>query len=131
LEFLNPSTMEVVGSVPTWMSRSGWTAGKWLGSVPPGTYLVRVKPGFCLSRVTGPVTLSGSQNVRVSMSNFLRGDVDGDNEVGPGDFSMLAMAFLSGEGDANWNTRADLDFDKEVGPGDFSILANNFLLAGE
>lgn len=131
MEFLNPNTMEVVGSVPTWTSRNGWTAGKWLGTVPPGTYVVRVKPGLWLSKLTGPVTLSGTNNVRVSLSGFLRGDVDGDNEVGPGDFSMLAMAFQSSEGDPNWNERADLDFDLEIGPGDFSILATNFLLAGE
>lgn len=131
MEFLNPSTMDVVGSVPTWTSRNGWVAGKWQGLVPAGTYLVRVKPGNWLSKVIGPVTLSGTDNARMEATDFIGGDIDGDNEVGPGDFSMLAMAFLSANGDPNWNTRADLDFDKEIGPGDFSVLAYNFLLGGE
>lgn len=57
----------------------------------------------------------------------LLGDIDKDGEVGPGDFSLLANAFLSVPGDSNWNEDADLDGDGEIGPGDFSILANNFL----
>lgn len=62
---------------------------------------------------------------------LLNGDCDGDNEVGPGDFAILADAFLSVDGDPNWNVVADLDGDGEVGPGDFGLLSTNFLAAGD
>ena len=58
------------------------------------------------------------------------GDVDGDNEIGPGDFGQLSSAFGSVSGDANWNALADLDGDAEVGPSDFGILSANFGEAG-
>jgi len=64
------------------------------------------------------------------MATLAGGDVDSDNEIGPGDFALLAGAFLSVNGDPNWNDQADLDGDGEVGPGDFSILSANFLQTG-
>lgn len=75
------------------------------------------------------VALSGGVPARADFS-LTNGDVDQDNEVGPGDFGNLALAFLSADGDPNWNALADLDCDGEVGPGDFGILANNFLQSG-
>ncbi len=58
--------------------------------------------------------------------SLLNGDVTGDNEIGPSDFSALSLAFGSFLGDPNFNAEADLNGDDEVGPGDFSILAGNF-----
>ena len=62
---------------------------------------------------------------------FINGDIDGDNEVGPGDFGALSAAFGSVPGDPNWSDYADLDGDWEVGPSDFGILSANFGLAGD
>lgn len=54
------------------------------------------------------------------------GDINGDNEVGPADFSLLAAAFGSFVGDPNYNAAADINGDEEVGPADFAILSANF-----
>lgn len=90
---------------------------------------LRVRASHWLVRqVTTDFTSVDELFMTVSLIN---GDIDQDNEVGPGDFNELANAFLSVDGDPNWNANADLDGDGEVGPGDFSILANNFLLAGD
>lgn len=94
-----------------------------------GTYDIYVKADHWLRKLANDVTLSPSGSIgSISLTN---GDVDGDNEVGPGDFGQLATAFLSVDGDPNWNANADLDGDGEVGPGDFGILANNFLSSGD
>lgn len=79
------------------------------------------------------------QRISVSMLTDLtdvdftltNGDVDDDNEVGPGDFGALSAAFGSVDGDGNWNPMADLDGDGEVGPSDFGILSANFGLSGD
>lgn len=63
--------------------------------------------------------------------SLINGDVDNDNEVGPGDFGALSAAFGSVDGDSNWNAMADLDEDGEVGPSDFGILSANFGEAGD
>lgn len=104
-----------------------------------GAYSIQpnVAPGSYSLAMTGRTHLTGGQTVTLvsgttSGVNFtlVNGDVDQDNEVGPGDFGNLALAFLSADGDPNWNALADLDCDGEVGPGDFGILANNFLQSG-
>lgn len=62
---------------------------------------------------------------------LINGDVDGDNEIGPGDFGALSSAFGSSFGDAGYTDNADLDGDGEIGPSDFGILSANFGLAGD
>lgn len=96
-----------------------------------------ISPGW-LNKLAGSVNLgSTAQNASATLIN---GDIDGDNEVGPGDFNVLANNFLAAwdpglETFAAWLAspagQADIDGDGEVGPGDFAILANNFLLAGD
>jgi hypothetical protein len=56
--------------------------------------------------------------------DLVLGDVDQDNEVGPGDFEMVVAQF-GGSGDA------DVDRDGEVGPSDFEIVVQNFGLQGD
>ncbi len=91
----------------------------------PGTYSVRGKGTHWLRRVVTDVVVSssGATGVTISMKN---GDVTDDNEVGPADFSSLALAFGSFLGDSNYTDAADLNGDAEVGPADFAILAGNF-----
>lgn len=62
----------------------------------------------------------------IGMEVPLPGDVNGDGEVGPADFTLLSAAFGSSLGDPNYNVDADLNKDDEVGPADFTILSQNF-----
>lgn len=122
-------TVEIVGG----LTHTATLDGQGRYSVPApanGTYSVRIKGSHWLTKAVGGVVVTdnGAANVNASLIN---GDVDGDNEVGPGDFGSLATAFLSVSGDQNWNEEADLDGDGEVGPGDFGILATNFLTSGD
>lgn len=103
---------------------------KFPAFISSGTYGIRVKGAHWLSKLETGVSVAAPNTTTLNFT-LINGDVDGDNEVGPGDFGALATAFLSVAGDPNWNVNADLDGDGEVGPGDFSILANNFLNAGE
>lgn len=104
--------------------------GNWKKRVPTlaeGEYTLRAKAAHWLAQSV-PFTLESRTNVQF---NLVNGDIDGDNEVGPGDFGALAEAFLAVPGDANWNLNADLDGDNEVGPSDFAVLAQNFLMSGD
>lgn len=90
-----------------------------------GTYSVLVKSSHWLRRAVANVnvTASGASGLNFSLKN---GDVNDDNEVGPGDFSLLASAFGSFLGDPGYTDATDLNGDEEVGPADFSILAASF-----
>lgn len=95
--------------------------GKWMMiSVQEGTWLRKTSPVLATS--------GGTAGFELVLKN---GDVDMDNEVGPGDFGALSSSFGSVDGDPNWEPNADLDRDGEVGPSDFGILSANFGEAGD
>lgn len=98
-------------------------------TVPPGTYDVAAKGSHWLRKQVAGVSITGAgPTVNFSLPN---GDVDGDNEVTIGDYSLLSTAFGSGPGDPNWDPEADLDGDDEVTIGDYAILSNNFGMLGD
>ena len=95
-----------------------------------GTFDLVVKGShWLIRRVSGlSLTDAGVSGLNLELTN---GDIDEDNEIGPGDFGMLSAAFGSVDGDPNWAANADLDGDGEIGPSDFGILSANFGLAGD
>ena len=117
-------------------------AGSWSGflgtggtfqfnsDAAPGTYTAYVSSSPHWLTKAVPNVVIGAPTTVVVNASLINGDVDGDNEVGPGDFGALSAAFGSVEGDANYNENADLDGDGEVGPSDFGILSANFGLSG-
>lgn len=108
--------------------------GRLLADIPASVtsdFSVAIKFGPFLQRVAPSTGTFPLGDTNIGSLDFTTGDIDGDNEVGPGDFSALAGAFLSANGDPNFVAAADLDADGEVGPGDFSLLALHFLEAGD
>lgn len=95
------------------------------------TFKLKVKPDTGLAyQAEGEFILDGN-SVGFPLLPCVNGDIDGDNEVGPGDFGILATKFGLAQGDNGYLADADLDGDEEIGPGDFGILARNFGLAGD
>lgn len=81
--------------------------------------------GFRGAYTLGSTGLSG---INLTLKN---GDANGDNEVGPADFTVLSGAFGSMEGDSGFIPGADFNEDDEIGPADFTILSRNFGLQGD
>lgn len=117
----------VLETLPGTIDANGYVT---VSPVTRGQSQVRVKGSHWLAQKVGPVWLNDSGTYHLAF-NLLNGDVDGDNEVGSSDLSEVSNAFLSAEGDPNFNPLADLDGDGEVGSSDLSILSTNFLLAGD
>ena len=59
------------------------------------------------------------------------GDIDADNEVGIGDYSILSGAYNAGPGDLEWNANADLNGDESVDIADYAILSANYGRMGD
>lgn len=87
-----------------------------------------VAPGFLKKRFNNLPACDADQVLTVDLIN---GDVNNDNEVGPGDFTLLSAAFGTSLGDAGYNAAADLNGDDEVGPADFTILSASFGQTGD
>lgn len=60
----------------------------------------------------------------------IKGDVDSDGEIGPGDFEEIVARFGATTGSSLYSVEADVDRNGEVGPSDFEIVVQNFGLAG-
>lgn len=101
------------------------------GDLPavPGNYIVSVKKQPWLRKNVGPVDTSSNQSGL--MLPLTSGDIDGDNEVGIGDYAGLSFSYGSVSGDFNWDPNADLDGDGEVAIGDYAILSGNYGLIGD
>ncbi|MEM7799605.1 MAG: galactose oxidase-like domain-containing protein [Chloroflexota bacterium] len=95
----------------------------------PGSYDLAVKIDGYLQTIAGTSLPDGS--FTVSFGELKAGDANGDNEVTALDFSMLAGAFNTFAGDANYNIMADFNADDSVTALDFSLLASNFNQAGD
>lgn len=100
------------------------------GTIAAGNYDFYARGLHWLRKLRGNVAVSssGATGVNFTLTN---GDIDSDNEVGPGDFGGLSSAYGSSTGDPNFTTGADLDGDGEVGPSDFGILSGNYGLTGD
>jgi hypothetical protein len=66
--------------------------------------------------------------VGASLPSFfcINGDLDGDNEVGPGDFEIVVADFGNSA-----PTPGDLDGDGETGPSDFEYVVQYFGTPGD
>lgn len=63
--------------------------------------------------------------------NLVGGDIDGDNEVGIGDYADLSFSYGKAFGDPGFNPYADLDLDGEVAIADYAILSSNYGRIGD
>lgn len=95
-----------------------------------GACEITAKVSHWLAKSSGPVNLTLGENTEFT-AELINGDIDNNNEVGPSDFSRLAIAFGTTDGDDLWSPSADLDGDGEIGPGDFGILAASFGNSGD
>lgn len=62
---------------------------------------------------------------------FYAGDIDGDGEIGIGDYALFSHAFGSEPGDTNWDPFSDLNGDGSIDIGDFGIFSGNFGMIGD
>lgn len=89
-----------------------------------------VKPSHWLRDTVNGVTLSVG-GVTIRQSRHINGDVDGDNEVGAGDYAILSAAFGTADGDPGFEAEADLNGDRAVDIGDYSILSLRYGRIGD
>lgn len=91
----------------------------------PGQIQLDFAPRYCLKRAVPDLQLS-EEGVFGFSTQVIPGDLNEDNEVGPGDFSLFAAAFGSQVSDPSFLGPADFDLDEEIGPSDFSVFAGSF-----
>ena len=102
--------------------------------VVTGNYDLAAKGSHWLKRVVHNQFISeqGSNFVDFDQERALtNGDIDGDNEVSIGDYSVLSAAYGSTVGAPGWTATADLDGDSEVSIGDYAVLSANYGFVGD
>ena len=98
--------------------------------IAPGTYEGRIKKSTTLQNTESVILIAGMNDI--DFDSLLReGDANDDNYVTILDFSILAGAFGTCEGDQNFDPRADFNGDGCITILDFSLLASNFGQSGD
>jgi hypothetical protein len=92
-----------------------------------GSYKVSVKESTWLRKVSATISTTANLNTNAGTLSLINGDVDGDGEVGPGDFEAVVSNFGTDLGPEF----GDVDRDGEVGPSDFEIVVANFGLGDD
>jgi DNA-binding beta-propeller fold protein YncE len=90
-----------------------------------GNYKLSIKPSHWLRKGSATFAIG---RVGASLPSFfcINGDLDGDNEVGPGDFEIVVADFGNSA-----PTPGDLDGDGETGPSDFEYVVQYFGTPGD
>ncbi|MBK8022952.1 MAG: hypothetical protein IPK19_16385 [Chloroflexi bacterium] len=102
-----------------------YLGGNAIEGFPAGVYNIWVKHELSLSSSVANVTLlEGSNDVVIPILRM--GDANGDNVINIQDFSLLAAAFGSSNGQAAYNPAVDFNGDSLVNIADFSLLAASF-----
>jgi hypothetical protein len=92
--------------------------------IDTGSYEVRVKKATTLQKLLTDDFVAGSNNLDVGI--LYEGDANNNNYVNILDFSILASAFGTCEGEPDFEPRADFNGDGCITILDFSLLASNF-----
>ncbi|MBK8025042.1 MAG: hypothetical protein IPK19_27455 [Chloroflexi bacterium] len=100
-----------------------------LSGLTGGAFRYTVKGAHTLSRVLTQSQPAGSSTI--AFPELREGDANDNNVVNISDFSILAVSFSLGVGQAGYDGRADFNGDDVVNISDFSLLAQNFGMAGE
>lgn len=90
----------------------------------PGVYDIYCKGPTWLRKKVASVTVTSTGAAGVNFF-LLNGDVDGDNEITIGDYSIMSANFGTSGPDG------DVNGDGEVSIGDFAIISANFGLTGD
>ena len=101
-----------------------------LSDVKPGNYDLTAKASnFLRAKQTNITVTSGEVTSNINFG-LLGGDANGDNSVGTADMLILKAAWLSTQGDPNWDLRADFNGDASIGTTDMLIMQGNWLKSG-
>lgn len=127
LEFRAPGSTVAVATVVVQLSPNG--AFEVAAPNPPGAYGLSVKHTHWLRKTSILDTTNGS--VTGMVIPLKNGDIDGDNEIGIGDYSVLSAAYGSVPGESNWIESSDLNHDLEINIVDYALMSLNYGSVGD
>jgi hypothetical protein len=95
-----------------------------------GTYDIKVRDLHSLKNVRQDYVIGLGIN-SVNMGTLIEGDADANDVIDILDFSLLASAYSTSEGDPAFDPRTDFNNSGNIDILDFSLLAANYSLSGE
>ena|GEM_PF-1812885 len=126
-ELRNPG--EIV-PVTTYQVDTAADGGYTLNDIRAGTYDLTAKASSFLRARQANITITSGQVTSDINFTLLGGDANADNSIGTADMLILKAAWLSNEGDPNWDSRADFNGDASIGTTDMLIMQGNWLKSG-
>jgi hypothetical protein len=128
VEIRDPGTATVVQNLTGKLNANGTFT---FATTLSGTYDVSVKASHWLRKTMPSVTLTGTSFTSGLSCAVVNGDVNGDNTINLADLMAIAAAWRSTPGSSNWNANADVNGDGVVNLEDWMIVARNWRLTGD
>ncbi|MDP6452990.1 MAG: dockerin type I domain-containing protein, partial [SAR202 cluster bacterium] len=107
---------------------AGTVAEFFLSGVPTGSFDVTIDSEHALANVLRNVQVQASTKT-LFFGTLLEGDANDSGVVDILDFTLLAQAFLTCDGDSRYDSSTDFDRSGCVNILDFTLFAKNFLKA--
>jgi hypothetical protein len=127
ITFYEQDTDTVKGTVSATTNEHGQFEVQLTG-IMVDTYDIEVKGCTTLSNRKDGISLPGTDEV--DFGQLLLGDTSGDNKINGADVSYIVPAFLTTEGDADFQPCANVNKDMYINGADISALIPNYLEAG-
>lgn len=128
LQLTTPGNPTPVGTYKGTTDRNGVA---FYSGLPSGTFDVHVKGPHSLQSARAAIALTAQGVVDLDMKTQVEGDIDGDNCVTIGDFSLVQAQLGLRRGMADFRPAADLNNDGEVNLADVSLLRSGFDRCGD
>ena len=125
LSLFNPGDSTPIASYNTTLDANGNFS---ICGLAGGPFDVSVKGNHSLSSKRTNLTIPAT--APVDFCTLLEGDASNDDRISGIDFSILASAYNTQNGDSTFDPRADFNDDGRISGVDFSLLASNYNLSG-
>jgi len=122
LTLYSPGGASPVGNYTANTDASGYFT---VTGITQGTYDAKVKNAHTLSNKKNNVAVP-TGSTAVDFGTMLEGDANNDDNIGGGDYSILATAYGKCSGQSGWDSRADFNGSGCIEGADYSLLANNY-----
>jgi hypothetical protein len=122
-DVLNDTPLEQLNLMTT---KEGGTATCQM-AIMPGSYDITIVSEHTLMNAKRDVVIS-MPSTTVDMGTLLEGNANDDNIINISDFGILAVAYMTMDGEPGYDARADFDRNGIINISDFGLLAVNYML---
>ncbi|MBI3384569.1 hypothetical protein HY030_00020 [Candidatus Gottesmanbacteria bacterium] len=129
ITFYDPAGNIILSQTPNFTGDNNGIYNYNLTGLILGTFTIKIKPRFYLTRKTSLSLANGEQSINLIQAPFLSGDISENNKIDIFDYNRLVEDF--GPNMPTAGSPADFDKNNKVDIYDYNLLVENFTKTGD